>query len=192
MPKQSWQGGALLAPVPPVLVTCGTMEQANIITIAWTGMVNTRPPMVQIAVRPTRYSYPMIRQSGEFVVNLTTAELVKAADLCGVRSGRDGDKFALTGLTKEPGAKVSAPLIAESPVNLECRVAQVIELGSHHLFLAHVEGVQVDEQYLDAAGKLHLERCGLAAYCHGEYFALGKSLGHFGFSVRKKAKKKRR
>lgn len=182
--KEAWKGGALLAPLPPVLVSCGTLEKPNVLTIAWTGIINTKPSKTYISVRPSRYSYPLIKESGEFVINLTTQQLVQAADFCGVRSGRDLDKFALCGLTPEPSTQVSAPAIAQSPLSIECRVTQVIPLGSHDMFLADVAAVRVDSRCLDEKGALHLDRCGLAAFAHGEYFALGKSLGTFGFSVK--------
>lgn len=192
MSKISWKGGALLAPLPPVLVSCGTLEHPNVLTVAWTGIVNTKPPRTYISVRPTRFSYPIIKESGEFVLNLTTEELVRAADFCGVRSGREVNKFEACHLTPEPAEHLSAPMIAESPVNLECRVLSVTKAGdTHDLFLAEVVGVHVDERFLDSAGKLHLDRAGLLAYAHGEYFALGKKLGSFGYSVRKPAKKRR-
>lgn len=184
--KVEWKGGALLAPVPPVLVSCGTPEHPNVLTVAWTGILSTRPPKTYISLRPSRYSYGIIRSTGEFVVNLTTAALVRAADFCGVRSGRDCDKFALTGLEPGQSAKVSCPSIRQSPVSLECRVTDIVPLGSHDMFLADILTVCVDEQYVDPSGRLCLDQCGLAAYAHGEYYALGRRLGHFGFSVRRK------
>lgn len=184
--KLSWPGSALLSPVPPVLVSCGEGESANLITIAWAGTVCTQPPRVSISVRPTRHSYGLINESGEFVINLPTTALAKAVDWCGVKSGKDVDKFAAMGLHTTPASKVGCPLLAESPVNLECRVFQRIELGSHDLFLADVVAVDVDPALLDSAGKLHLEKAGLLAYAHGDYYALGKQLGKFGWSVRKK------
>ncbi|MGI5896104.1 MAG: flavin reductase family protein [Oscillospiraceae bacterium] len=186
MEKISWKGGALLAPVPPVLVSCGSMEHPNLLTVGWTGITNTIPPKTYISLRPERYSYGLIKNSGVFVINLTTVDLVRAADFCGVRSGRDFDKFQETGLTALPAPETGCPMLAESPLSLECRVTQTIPLGSHEMFLADIVAVQVDPALIDQAGKLHLERCGLAAYAHGEYFALGKKLGTFGFSVRKK------
>ena len=168
------------------MVTCGTLEHPNVLTVAWTGIANTIPPRTYISVRPSRYSYGLIRESGEFVINLTTAAMVRAADFCGVRSGRDLDKFAACGLTAEPATRVSCPQLAESPVSLECRVIQVISLGSHDMFLADILAVNVDSRYVDSSGKLHLDKCGLAAYAHGEYFELGRRLGSFGYSVRKK------
>lgn len=186
MKKVQWKGGALLAPVPPVMVSCGTMEHPNIITIGWTGIINTIPPKTYISLRPERYSTPLIRDSGVFVINLTNKPLVRAADYCGVRSGRDTDKFQKMNLTPEPGPETGCPVIAESPLSMECRVSNIISLGSHEMFLADIVSVLVNPAYLDKAGKLHLDRCGLTAYAHGEYFELGTKLGSFGFSVRKK------
>ena len=191
MAKISWKGGALLAPLPPVLVSCGGMDRPNLITVAWTGILNTIPPKTYISVRPERYSYPLIRESGAFVINLSTASMIRAVDFCGVRSGRQIDKFAATGLHAEPSPLLGCPMVAESPLALECRVTQQIELGSHTMFLADILGVQVEESLLDREGKLHLDRCGLAAFAHGEYFKLGEKLGSFGFSVRKKKKPRR-
>lgn len=192
MVKQTWKGSTLLNPEPPVLVSCGSMEAANLITIGWTGTICTQPSMVSISVRPERYSYQLIKDSGEFVINLPTRKLVRAVDWCGVKSGRDYDKFAEMKLTPLPASMVSCPILAESPVNLECQVTQVIPLGSHDLFLAKVTAVDVDEALLDEKGKLCLERADLIVYSHGEYFALGKQLGTFGYSVRKKAAPQRR
>lgn len=189
MKKIKWRGGALLAPMPPVMVSCGTVEKPNVLTVAWTGIINTIPPKTYISVRPSRCSYPLIKESGEFVINLTPASLVKAADFCGVRSGRDTDKLACCGLTAVPADEVSAPMIAECPLCMECRVTDVLPLGSHDMFLADILAVHVDEALVDEAGKLHLNRAGLAAFAHGEYFELGRKLGTFGFSVRKKPKK---
>lgn len=187
MAKQTWKGSTLLNPEPPVLVSCGSMEAANLITIGWTGTICTQPSMVSISVRPERYSYQLIKDSGEFVINLPTRKLVRAVDWCGVKSGRDYDKFAEMKLTPLPASTVSCPILAESPVNLECQVTQVLPLGSHDLFLAKVTAVDVDEALLDEKGKLCLERADLIVYSHGEYFSLGKQLGTFGYSVRKKA-----
>ncbi|OUO91594.1 flavin reductase family protein [Cloacibacillus sp. An23] len=181
----------MLYPLPPVMVSCGTMEKPNIITAAWTGTVNSEPPMTYVSVRPERYSHAMIKESGEFVINLTTERLTRAADLCGVKSGRDVQKFRLCRLTPAPASAVSAPLIAESPVNIECRVEQCLQLGSHDMFLARVIAVNVNESLLDARGTLRLDRAGLVAYVHGSYRALGRELGKFGFSVRKKQEAKR-
>lgn len=177
----------MLYPLPAVMVSCGREgERPNIITVAWVGTVCTNPPMVSISLRPSRYSYDLIRESGEFVINLTTSELVRAADFCGVRSGRDVDKFRETGLTPQPSRELRTALgILESPVNMECRVAQVLELGSHHLFLAHVVCVHIEDRFLKENGKLDLGSTGLVCYSHGEYFSLGERCGSFGFSVKK-------
>lgn len=190
MQKILWKGGALLAPLPPALVTCGTMEKPNVLTIAWTGILSTQPPKTYISVRPSRYSYDLITGSGEFVINLTTSQMVKAVDFCGVRSGKEIDKFAATGLVPEKASKVAAPMLKQSPVSLECRVVERIPLGSHDMFIADIIAVNVDDDYIDKDGKLHLDRCGLLAFAHGEYFELGKKVGSFGYSVRKKSKHK--
>ena len=177
----------MLYPLPAVMVSCGRPgERPNIITIAWTGTVCSSPAMVSISVRPERYSYPIIKDTGEFVINLTTEKLIRAADWCGVKSGRDVDKFLEMHLTAGPASKVACPLIEESPVNIECRVEQLLELGSHHMFLARVEAVDADERFLDPKGRFDLSKAQPAVYSHGEYFALGKQLGSFGYSVRKK------
>lgn len=180
----------MIYPLPAVLVSCGESEQEyNLFTVAWTGTVCTNPPMCYISVRPERHSYDIIKRTGEFVINLTTASLARATDWCGVRSGRDYDKFSEMGLTAEPAAVVSAPVVGESPVSIECRVRQVIELGSHDMFLADVVNVLVDEQYINSeTGKLELDRAEIITYSHGEYFRLGEMIGHFGWSVRKKKK----
>lgn len=179
----------MLAPIPPAMVTCGTEEEKNVLTIAWTGIINTIPPKTYISVRPSRHSYRLIKENGEFVINLTTSSMIRAADFCGVRSGKDLDKFEACGLETEPGFTVKAPVLSQSPVSLECRVTQIIPLGSHDMFLADITAVDVDPQYLDKNGKLCLSRSHLAAFAHGEYFELGKKIGSFGFSVRKKRKK---
>lgn len=188
MGKIKWRGGALTAPAPPVMVSCGTMEKSNIITVAWTGIINTVPPKTYISVRPSRYSYDLIKESGEFVVNLTTADLIKKADFCGIYTGAKVDKFAKCGFDKEEASEVSCPVIAQSPLSLECKVTDIIELGSHHMFLADIVAVDVDEDLVDAKGKLHLDRAHLAAFAHGEYFELGRKIGYFGFSADKKRK----
>lgn len=188
MAKQVWKGGNMLYPLPAVMVSCANAAgEKDIVTVAWAGTVCTNPPMLSISLRPERHSYHIIRESGEFVVNLVTSRLQRACDWCGVRSGRDYDKWAECRLTAEPAAKLElTPAIAESPVNIECRVRDVLELGSHHLFLADVIAVQVEEGLLDARGKLDLARANLTAYSHGEYFELGRNLGSFGYSVRKR------
>ncbi len=186
MSKLLWKGGTLLAPVPAVMVSCGNMEKSNILTVAWTGIVNSDPPKTYISVRPSRHSHQIIKESGEFVINLTTAAMARATDSCGVLTGAKVDKFAKFKLTKEKANEVSAPLIGESPLSLECRVTDVISLGSHDMFLADIVAMDIDESLVDEKGKLHLEKAGLMAYSHGEYFALGKKIGSFGYSVRKK------
>ena len=191
MGKQIWKPGNMVYPLPAVMVSTADREgNDNIITVAWTGTVCTNPAMLYISVRPERYSYHMLRESGEFVVNLTTEKLAKATDWCGVRSGRDFDKWKEMHLTRGKAEKLTyAPIIQESPVNIECKVTEVQELGSHHMFLAKVEAVQVDESYMNETGKLELNDTQLLAYSHGEYYTLGKKLGTFGYSVRKKKKK---
>ena len=188
--KQSWKPGTMIYPLPAVLISCGESEREyNLFTVAWTGTVCTNPPMCYISVRPERHSYEIIKRTGEFVINLTTASLARATDWCGVRSGRDYDKFAEMGLTAEAAAVVKAPIVAESPVSIECRVKQIVPLGSHDMFIADVVNVLVDEEYINPeTGKLELERADMIAYSHGEYFRLGKAIGHFGWSVRKKKK----
>ena len=188
MAKIKWRGGALLAPAPPALVTCGDMETSNALAVAWTGIINTVPPKTYISVRPGRHSYQMIKQSGEFVINLTSADMIKALDGCGMLTGAKVDKFAKFGLIKEQASEVACPLVEQSPLSLECRVTDIIELGSHHMFLADVVAVDVKEELIDQNGKLRLDKANLAAFAHGEYFALGKKIGDFGFSVRKKKK----
>lgn len=191
MAKQFWKAGNMLYPVPAVMVSCNREgEKPNIITVAWAGTVCTNPAMLSISVRPERYSYDIIKETKEFVVNLTTKELTYATDYCGVRSGRDVDKFAEMKLTPQPSQKIKAVGIAESPVNIECKVVEIKELGSHHLFLAEVVGVTVEDSYMDEKGKFHLNDIGLVAYSHGEYFELGEKLGKFGYSVQKKKSEK--
>ena len=189
--KQSWKPGTMIYPVPAVLVSCGSVEgEHNLFTVAWTGTVCTNPPMCYISVRPERHSYDIIKRTGEFVINLTTAQLARATDWCGVRSGRDYDKFAEMGLTLEPAAVVQAPVVGESPIAIECKVKQIIPLGSHDMFLADVVNVLVDEKYINPeSGRLELERAEPIVYSHGEYFQLGEAIGHFGWSVRKKPKR---
>lgn len=188
MGKMTWKPGNMLYPLPAVMVSAGDAAgNRNIITVAWTGTVCTNPAMLYISLRPERYSYGMIRETGEFVVNLTTGDLVRAADWCGVRSGRDVDKWKEMKLTPGKADKLRyAPLIQESPVNIECRVEEVKELGSHHMFLAGVQAVHVDEAYMAENGKFELNQAGLLAYSHGEYRSLGDELGTFGYSVKKR------
>ena len=184
----------MLYPLPVVMVSCASKGQRpNIITLAWAGTVCSSPAMVSISVRPERHSYEILKRTGEFVINLTTARLARATDWCGVRSGRDYDKFKEMGLTPVAAAMVKAPVVEESPVAIECKVRQVIPLGSHDMFLADVVNVLVDEEYIDPeSGKLDLQRAELITYSHGEYFRLGEVIDHFGWSVRKKPKTKRR
>ncbi len=189
MGKLIWKGSALLGPVPPALVTCGTMEKPNVLTIAWTGITCTHPAMTYISVRPSRHSYKHIEESGEFVINLPTSAMAKATDYCGMKSGAKVQKLEKCKLELLPGSEVSAPIIAQCPVSLECRVTQKIPLGSHTMFLAEILAVQVEERFVDSKGKLNLQQAGLLAYAHGEYFALGRKCGDFGFSVKKKHKK---
>lgn len=193
MEKKIWKAGNMVYPLPAVMVsTADKKGRANILTVAWTGTVCTNPAMVYISVRPERYSYSLLKESGEFVINLTTKKLLYATDWCGVKSGRDVDKWKEMHLTQGKAHKLSyALVIKESPVNIECRVTEVKELGSHHMFLAKVEAVQVDPEYMDEKGKFHLNRSGLIAYSHGEYLEIGKKQGSFGYSVRKEKKKRR-
>lgn len=189
MKRQEFKPGNMLYPLPAVMVSCKREgERPNILTVAWAGTVNTNPPMVSISVRPERYSYDIIKETGEFVINLTTENLAYATDFCGVKSGRDVDKFAELALTPVELSHVSVPGIGESPVNIECRVNRILELGSHHMFIADVVGVNVDEKYMDKNGKFTLNDAGLLVYSHGEYFALGDKLGTFGYSVSKKTR----
>ena len=187
MAKIQWKPGNMIYPLPAVMVSCADKDgNSNIITVAWTGTVCTNPPMAYISVRPERHSYHMIRETGEFVINLTTKDLAFATDFCGVRSGRDVDKFAEMKLTKEMASVVSAPMIGECPVNIECKVTEVKELGSHHMFLADVVAVHVDEAYMNENQKFELGKAEPLAYSHGEYYSLGELLGTFGYSVKKK------
>lgn len=187
MAKQHWKPGNMLYPVPAVMVSCGRIgESDNIITVAWAGTVCSDPAMLSISVRPERYSYELIRETGEFVVNLVTKDLVFATDYCGVKSGRDVNKFKEMKLTPVVAQKVSAPIIGESPVNIECRVVKELPLGSHTMFVAEVVNVTVEDSYLNDSGKFELNSTGLVSYSHGEYFLLGEKIGKFGYSVQKK------
>lgn len=187
MAKQMWKAGNMLYPLPAVMVSCERPgEKANIITVAWAGTICTNPAMLSISIRKERYSYDIIKESRRFVVNLVNENLVRQADWCGVRSGKDYDKFKEMKLTKEEGSMPLMPLIKESPVNIECEVTQIIELGSHDMFIARVICVWADEKYMNETGKFCLNDSGLITYSHGEYFALGKKLGKFGYSVKKK------
>ena len=186
MGKVMWKPGTFIYPIPAVMVSCGDMEKSNIITVAWTGILNTNPAMCYISVRPERYSHDIIKKNGEFAINLTTRQLAYATDWCGVKSGRDVDKFKEMKLTKEMANIISVPLIKESPVSVECKVKEIKELGSHDMFLAEVVCVNVDKKYFDDTNKFDMSKCGLIAYMHGKYYELGNELGKFGFSVMKK------
>lgn len=189
MAKVKWKGGTLLAPVPPALVSVGDGEVDNLITVAWTGIICSDPPKTYISVRPERYSYDIIKRTGEFIINLPSSHIIRSIDFCGVRSGRELDKFEHCRLTREKASVVNCPAVAESPVSLECKVTEVVPLGSHDMFMADIVGVNVDERYIDEKGKLRIEQCSLATYAHGSYFALGKKIGSFGYSVKKKKKR---
>ena len=189
MSKVTWKSGTFLYPLPAVMVSCGTMEKSNIITVAWTGIINTNPAMVYISVRPTRHSYNIIKETGEFVINLTTQKLAYATDWCGIKTGAKVDKFKELKLTKEKAKFVKCPMIQESPVSVECKVKEVKELGSHHMFIAEVLAINADEQYIDEKGAFDISKCDLIAYSNGGYYSLGKKLGKFGFSVQKNNKK---
>lgn len=189
MSKEIWKAGNMVYPIPAVMVTCRDREgRDNIITVAWTGTICTNPAMAYISVRPERYSYEMIKDTGEFVINLTTKELAYATDYCGVRSGRDVDKFAELGLTKGQATKVDVPTIEESPVNIECKVVRIDELGSHHMFIAEVVAVHADKKYMDERGKFDLSKAEPLIYSHGEYYSVGEKLGTFGYSIKKQSK----
>ena len=191
--KEYWKPGNMLYPIPAVMVSCQKPgDKPNIITVAWTGTVCSDPAMVYISVRPERYSYDIIKKTGEFVINLTTEKLAKITDLCGVKSGRDIDKFREYGLTAIKSQHVKAPSIGESPVNIECRVKQIIPLGSHDMFIAEVAGVTVDAEYMDENGKFDLAKARPLVYSHGEYFAEGRFIGKFGYSVKKKGNRRGR
>ena len=191
MSKAMWKPGTFLYPIPAVMVSCGTMEKSNIITVAWTGILNTDPAMVYISVRPSRYSYNLIKEQGEFVINLTTRDLAKATDWCGVKTGAKVDKFKEMKLTKQKCEFVSAPAIKESPVSIECRVTDIKEFGSHHTFIADVLSIDADEKYIDEKGAFDISKCNLMTYSNGNYYELGKKIGRFGFSVQKKKKRRK-
>lgn len=186
MPKISWKPGTFVYPIPAVMVSCGTMEKSNILTVAWTGIINTNPAMVYISVRPERYSYNIIKETGEFVINLTNEDLTYATDWCGVKTGAKVDKFKEMKLTKEKLKYVNAPGIKESPVSIECKVKEIKELGSHHMFIAEVLAINAEDKYIDETGAFDITKCNLIAYANGKYFSLGKKVGKFGFSVQKK------
>ena len=188
MSKVIWKPGTFVYPIPAVMVSCGDMDKSNIITVAWTGVINSDPAMVYISVRPSRYSYNIIKETGEFAINLTTEDLAFATDWCGVRSGAKYDKFKEMKLTKEKGKNVKCPLIKESPVSIECKVKEIRELGSHHMFIAEVLSIDADEKYIDEKGAFDITKCDLISYANGKYFSTGKKIGKFGYSVEKKNK----
>ncbi|MEG0752126.1 MAG: flavin reductase family protein [Oscillospiraceae bacterium] len=192
MDKTIWKGGALLAPTPVCLVSCAHGGVSNMLTVAWAGTVCTKPPVTYISVRPTRFSHALIKDEGSFVINLTSKPLVRAADWCGMKSGRDFDKFAELGLETEPSPLLGLPMLCASPVSIECRVREITPLGSHDMFLADVVGVCVASDLIDAQGALRLDKANLCAFAHGEYFNLGQKLGGFGFSVKKKKAARRK
>ena len=192
MSKTMWKSGTFLYPIPAVMVSCGDMEKSNIITVAWTGILNTNPARVYISVRPERYSYSLIKKSGEFVINLTNKNLVYPTDWCGVKTGAKVDKFKEMKLTKEKGKFVSCPMIKESPVCVECKVKEIKELGSHHMFVAEVLAIHADDKYIDDKGAFDISKCDLIAYANGKYMSLGKQVGKFGYSVEKKSTKKKK
>ena len=192
MSKVTWKPGTFLYPLPVVMVSCGNMERSNIITVAWTVIMNTDPAMVYISVRPTRYSYNIIKESGEFVINLTTENLAYATDWCGVKTGAQVDKFKEMNLTKEPAKFVKCPMIKESPVSVECKVKEIKELGTHHMFVAEVLGINADEKYIDEKGAFDISKCDLIAYSNGNYYSLDKKIGKFGYSVQKNKKRRKK
>lgn len=187
--RTMWKSGTFIYPIPAVMVSCGTMEKANIITVAWTGILNTNPATCYISVRPERYSHDIIKKNGEFVINLTNQELAYATDWCGVKTGAKVDKFKEMHLHKEKTNFVKAPLILESPVCVECKVREIVELGSHDMFIADVLSIDVDNKYIDENGSFDISKCNLIAYANGGYYTLGKKIGKFGYSVQKKKKK---
>lgn len=189
MSKVEWKSGTFIYPIPAALITSGTMEKANIMTVAWTGILNTNPAIVYISVRPERYSYKLIKKSGEFIINLTTEELTFATDWCGVKSGKEHDKFKEMHLTKEKAKHVKCPSIKESPVSIECKVIEVKEFGSHHTFIAEVLSIDADEKFIDEKGAFDISKCNLIAYANGGYYPLGKKIGKFGYSVQKKKRR---
>lgn len=192
MSRTIWKSGTFIYPLPAVMVSCGDMEKSNIITVAWTGIMNTNPAMCYISVRPERYSYNLIKESGEFVINLTNQDLAYATDWCGVKTGAKVDKFKEMHLTKEKAQNVKCPIIKESPVAIECKVKEIRELGSHHMFIAEILSIDADDKYIDEKGAFDITKCNLITYANGKYFSLGKPIGKFGYSVQKKNKEKRK
>lgn len=191
MKKARWKAGNMIYPLPAVMVSCGNETEANIVTVAWTGTICTNPPMTYISLRPSRYSYNLIKESGYFVINLTTEALVKETDFCGVKSGRDLEKFKEMNLTCIRDEETNCPMIEESPVSIVCETVEIKELGSHHMFIANVKAVYVDESYMDERGKFQLNKTGLMAYSHGSYLSIGEEIGTFGYSISKKKKANR-
>lgn len=189
MGKVMWKPGTFIYPLPAVLVSCGTMKKSNIITVAWTGILNTKPATVYISVRPERYSYNIIKEQREFVINLTNQELAYATDWCGVKSGKDVDKFKEMKLSKQEANFVKCPMIEQSPVSVECKVKEIKEFGTHHTFIAEVLAINADEKYIDETGRFDISKCNLITYSNGHYYTLGKKIGKFGFSVQKRKKK---
>ena len=188
MAKVEWKPGTFIYPIPAVMVTSGDMKKSNIMTVAWTGIINTNPAMCYISVRPERYSYNLIKESKEFVINLTNEKLAYATDWCGVKSGKNVDKFKEMKLTKEKANHVKCPIIKESPVAVECKVKEIVELGSHHMFIAEVLSIDADEKYIDEKGAFDISKCDLIAYANGGYYSLNKKIGKFGYSVKKNKK----
>ena len=192
MGKITWKGGTFIYPLPAVMVSCGDMKNSNIITVAWTGIINTNPAMCYISVRPERFSHELIKKNGEFVINLTTKELARTTDWCGVKSGRDFDKFKEMGLTKEKATIVKSPMIAESPISVECKVDKIVPLGSHDMITAKIVAINVSDKFVNEKGAFDISKCDLMAYANGGYYPLGKKIGQFGFSVMKKSTKKKK
>ena len=192
MGKITWKGGTFVYPLPAVMVSCGDMKNSNIITVAWTGIINTNPAMCYISVRPERFSHELIKKNGEFVINLTTKELARATDWCGVKSGRDFDKFKEMGLIKEKATIVKSPMIAESPISVECKVDKIVPLGSHDMITAKIVAINVSDKFVNEKGAFDISKCDLMAYANGGYYPLGKKIGQFGFSVMKKSTKKKK
>ena len=186
MSKVMWKPGTFINPVPAVMVSCGTMEKSNITTVAWTGTINSEPAMCYISLRPTRYSYEIIKETGEFVINLTNKELAKATDWCGCRIGKKYDKFKEMNLTKEKANFVKCPLIKESPASIECKVIEIKEMGSHNMIIAKVLSVDADDKYIDKSGAFDISKCNLISYANGGYFSQGEKIGKFGYSVQRK------
>ncbi len=186
MAKMTWRAGTLLAPVPPALISCGDIKRPNVMTAAWTGIISSDPAMTYVSIRPSRYSHEIISKTKEFVINLPNLALAKATDFCGVKSGRNVDKFKVCGLTPLKCAKINAPQIDEAPVSIECKVKEVVELGSHHMFIAEVLSIDADDKYIDEKGAFDISKCDLIAYANGGYYPLGEKIGKFGFSVQKK------